>query len=110
MKIGSLLAEMEAKKFEVVALIHARHATSDIMKMAKFSKATIFWLRKWVADSEDVKDKPRSDKPTKMAPEAAKQTFKGDLSMSMSMSMLVKKKAVSKATVSTAVRAVGGNP
>ncbi|XP_059097951.1 uncharacterized protein LOC131892185 [Tigriopus californicus] len=97
---------MEAKRIEVAALIRAGHSTKAIIALANVSKATVCRTRNRLAVGDDLKDKPKSGRPTKLTPEAVMNAFKAK--PDMPMSMMTKKKGVSTSTVSKVVKSAGG--
>ncbi len=97
---------MEAKRLEIATLIRADHTTPDIVKRLWVTCQTVYNVCKRLEDGESLKDHPRTGRPVKLTPKAAKKAFEAKLTMSMAE--FARKKAIARSTVSNAIRAAGG--
>ncbi len=79
--------------------MHACHKTSHIINLLNVDKATVCRVKKHLHDSEDIKDRPQSGRPTKLSSETTKKTFLAY--PRMSMGEFAKKGVCKKTVVST---------
>uniref|UniRef100_A0A0K2U3P0 THAP-type domain-containing protein n=1 Tax=Lepeophtheirus salmonis TaxID=72036 RepID=A0A0K2U3P0_LEPSM len=94
---------METKRLEIASLIHAGFDASDIVKQLGVSRHTIYRVRKRLEDGSSLKDRPRSGRPVKLTPEAAKHALEAN--PTMSMAEFAKKNSLHRSTVSKVVKA-----
>lgn len=97
---------MSPRRSEIAILLRAGHSVSEVMELTKVCRKTVFNVKKRLRDGDDLCDRPRSGRPSKLKPDDVKAAFKKN--PKMKMTVLAKKKKVSVATVSRAVKKAGG--
>lgn len=97
---------MEVRRIEVAALLRAGHSKSSIAKLLRVSRMTVHRVSERLNNDDDLKDRPRSGRPRVINSRTVKKAFESD--PSLKMSELAKKKRVSVATISRAVKKEGG--
>ena len=88
---------MEAKRFEISALLRAGHKQTDIAKQLNVSRMTVYRVPQRLKNSETLKDRPRSGRPQKIRRETIKKAFEND--PGLKMTKLAQKKKISVSTV-----------
>lgn len=97
---------MEVKRVEISALLRAGHNKSDIAKQLKTSRMTVHRVAERLKNDEGLKDRPRSGRPRVVNRSAVRKAFVSN--PMLKMTEFARKKKISVATVSRAVKEEGG--
>jgi len=97
---------MEAKRIEIAALLRAGHKKADIVKLQNVSLSTVKRVANRLKNKESLRDRPRSGRPQIIQRKNVRKAFLKD--PTLKMTEFAKKKKISVATVSRAVKSEGG--
>ena len=97
---------MEAKRIEISALLRSEHKKEDIVKFQKVNLSTVKRIANCLKKNESLKDRPRSGRPQIIQQKNVRKAFLKD--PTLKMTDFAKKKKISEATVSRAVKSEGG--
>ena len=96
---------MEAKRFEISALLRAGHSKSDIASQLKVSLRTVYRVADRLTNNNTLKDRPHSVRPQVIGRKTVSKAFEND--PALKMTELAKKK-IFVPTVSRVVKNEGG--
>ena len=96
---------MERKRIEISALLRAGHKKMDIVKLQNVSLSTVKRVANRLKNNESLKHPPRSVRPQVIQRENFRKTFLKD--PTLKMTEFEKKKKISVATESKAVKSEG---
>ena len=74
---------METKQIEVATLVRAGKSTSDIVKLLKVHRETVYRVRKRLENGDTLKYRHGPKKTPKLTPAKAKKAFKANPTMSI---------------------------
>ena len=97
---------MEAKRIGIAALLRAQHTKAFIAKHLKVSRMTVHRVADRLKSGEGLKDRPRTGRPRVVSRLAVKRAF--ERNPRLKMTEVAKRKKISVATVSRAVKNQGG--